>query len=450
MHGATLSRWTMSWLGAAIVLLVAAEALFALGFADPVSAPRGAETLAVVHLVTAGWLGLLTIGSALQFVPVLAAGRLRAAAASLPSLILALLGDLALVGGFVALGRGAAAAPHLLAGGAALLVAGYGGGGMMLGLTLRAARPLAAVPRLVGLGLVGLAATLVLGAGLASGLAGLLPPDPAGRVADLLPFHIVFGLGGWLTATALAVSYRLLPMFLLAAEPSVGPKRLLRLAIAAFALVGLALAAVAVGFDARLAAGASATAAAAAIAVHGRDLAAIVRGRRRRDMEASGRASLLAVLTLWAAVALGLGAVLLGETARVVPTVVHLAGFGWLSGLGLAQLGKIVPFLTWLEYFGPVMGRRPTPRTQDLLPSRRLEPWYVVFHTGVWIGAAALLAEAPALYRFGALMQGVAVAALLVVFARTRRLAGVAAEHLRDGVDRPRLFVATIEPGSKR
>jgi len=450
MHGATLSRWTMSWFGAAIVLLIAAEMLFALGFADPVSAPRGAETLAVVHLVTAGWLGLLTIGAALQFVPVLAVGRLRAAGASLPSLILAVLGDLALVAGFAALGRGAAVAPHLLVCGAAMLVAGYGGGGAMLALTLRSARPLAAVPRLVALGLVGLSATLVLGAGLASGLAGLLPDDPAGRVADLLPFHVVFGLGGWLTMTALAVSYRLLPMFLLAAEPSEGPKRLFRLGIAAFALLGLALVAVTAGFDARLAAGASTLAAVGAIAVHGRDLAAIVRGRRRRDLEASGQASLIAFLALWIALVLALGAALVGQTERVVPAVVHLAGFGWLTGLGLAQLGKIVPFLTWLEYFGPVMGRRPTPRAQDLLPSRRLEPWFVVFHVGVWIGVAALLGGVPTLYRFGALMQSVAAAALLVLFARTRRLAGVAADYLRDGVDRPRLFVATIDPGSKR
>lgn len=449
MHGASLSRWTVSWFAAAIVLLVAAEALFALGFADPVTAPQGAETLAVVHLVTAGWLGLLMIGAALQFVPVIAVRPLRAVALSLPSLGLALAGDLALVAGFVALGRGSAAAPHLLACGAVMLTLGYGGAAVMLALTLLSARPLAAVPRLVALGLLALVATLVLGVGLANGLAGVLSGDWTAFVPDLLPFHIAFGLGGWLTLTALAVSYRLLPMFLLAPEPSRGPKHLFLLALAVLALLVVALVARAVGSDVERVVVVLTVAALASIAVHGRDLVTIVRSRRRREMEASGRASLAAFAALWVALALVVGAALFGRAGVVLPAAVHLVGLGWLSGLGLAQLGKILPFLTWLEYYGPVMGRRAVPRAQDLLPSRRIEPWFVVFHVGVWIGAIALLAGVSALYHFGALAQCVAVAALLVEFARTRRLTDLAAEHLRDEVSRPH-FLSTTDPGSKR
>lgn len=449
MHGASLSRWTMSWFSAAIVLLVAAEVLFALGFADPVTAPQGAETLAVVHLVTAGWLGLLMIGAALQFVPVIAVRPLRAVALSLPSLVFALFGDLALVAGFVALGRGWAVAPHLLVCGAVMVTLGYGGAVVMLALTLLSARPLAAVPRLVASGLFALVATLVLGVGSANGLVGVLPGDWAAILPGLLPFHIAFGLGGWLTLTALAVSYRLLPMFLIAPEPSRGPKHLFFLALAALVLVVVALAECAVDLEPQLVVVALAAAALASIAVHGRDLATILRRRRRREMEASGRASLAAFTALWVALALVVGAALFGRAGVVLPAVVHLVGLGWLSGLGLAQLGKILPFLTWLEYYGPVMGRRAVPRAQDLLPSRRIEPWFVVFHVGVWIGAIALLAGVSALYRFGALAQCVAVTALVVELARTRRLADVAAEHLRDEVPRPR-FLSTTDLGSTR
>ena len=49
----------------------------------------------------------------------------------------------------------------------------------------------------------------------------------------------------------------------------------------------------------------------------------------------------------------------------------RLIAFGWLSGLVLAKLYKIVAFLTWLGTYGPAMGRVPTPRVQDLVAERR-------------------------------------------------------------------------------
>ena len=46
-----------------------------------------------------------------------------------------------------------------------------------------------------------------------------------------------------------------------------------------------------------------------------------------------------------------------GAFAAHVGAFAFLAVFGWLSGLILAKLYKIVAFLTWLETYGPVMGR---------------------------------------------------------------------------------------------
>ena len=52
----------------------------------------------------------------------------------------------------------------------------------------------------------------------------------------------------------------------------------------------------------------------------------------------------------------------LGRFAEYVGAVVFLSAFGWLSGFMLAQMYKIVAFLTWLEVYGPVLGKAPTPR----------------------------------------------------------------------------------------
>ncbi len=41
---------------------------------------------------------------------------------------------------------------------------------------------------------------------------------------------------------------------------------------------------------------------------------------------------------------------------------------GFLSLLTLALLHKIVPYLLWLRFCGPVAGRRPVPRIDDLMP----------------------------------------------------------------------------------
>src|SRR5690606_38706877 len=102
-------------------------------------------------------------------------------------------------------------------------------------------------------------------------------------------------------------------------------------------------------------------------------MAGLYRSRRRRALELhmAGTAAAMSML--------GLGSCLLawalwsGQESALAAAV-HVLALGWLGGLALAMLYKIVPFLTWLECFAPQMGRTATPRVQDLVCEKRAAP----------------------------------------------------------------------------
>ena len=83
------------------------------------------------------------------------------------------------------------------------------------------------------------------------------------------------------------------------------------------------------------------------------------------------RMAMLSFASLAGTALLGVALVSTGAFAAHLGAFAFLAVFGWLSGLVLAKLYKIVAFLTWLETYGPVMGRAPTPRVQDLVAEAR-------------------------------------------------------------------------------
>jgi hypothetical protein len=88
------------------------------------------------------------------------------------------------------------------------------------------------------------------------------------------------------------------------------------------------------------------------------------------------------------------------------------------------------------------MGRKPTPRVQDLVVERRDEPWFALYFTGVSVGTVALLAEAPGLFRAAAAATLIAVIAIITELVLTRRLYNVAPERrLPEGTRLPRLFL---------
>jgi hypothetical protein len=130
-----------------------------------------------------------------------------------------------------------------------------------------------------------------------------------------------------------------------------------------------------------------------------------------------------------------------GALSRHVGALVLLAAFAWLSGLILANLYKIVPFLTWLETYGPVMGKAPTPRVHDLVAERRATKWFVMFFGASWAAAGLLMLAQPFAFRIAVAAMTVATLGILQELVRARRLTDVA-EPLRlpAGALAPRLL----------
>jgi hypothetical protein len=261
--------------------------------------------------------------------------------------------------------------------------------------------------------------------------------------AEGLPLHAIAGLGGWLTFTAMGVSYRLLAMFMLAPDLERRTSRAalyLGTSALAIAIAGGVLAILAEG-DLGLTLLAALASGLAALFLYGADVVHLYRARKRRLIELNSRMAALAFASLGASVALLLVLTISGRLDDEVGVVVFLVAFGWLTGLGLSQLYKIVAFLTWLECYGPVLGKAPTPRVQDLVSEPRAAKWFLLYFAGVWIGAAALLAGQPLLFRAAAAAMFAGSGGIVVQLVRTRRLAEVkAAPALPPRAQRPRLL----------
>jgi hypothetical protein len=177
--------------------------------------------------------------------------------------------------------------------------------------------------------------------------------------------------------------------------------------------------------------------------LYGRDVLGIFKSRKRRQLELNTRMAVLSYVSLAATSLLGLMLVLSSAFAAQVGAFAFLAIFGWLSGLVLAKLYKIVAFLTWLETYGPVMGRAPTPRVQDLVSEARASKWFVIYHAAVWFGTVMLLIGQATAFRAAAAMMTVGIVGIIREIVRTRRLADVESPmRLPDGACAPHLLFA--------
>lgn len=444
MTGVSLSRWTMSYFAMALLSLVAAEVLMSLGYGFPHAALQAPETLILVHIVAIGWLSLLMCGALFQFVPVLVAQPLHSDTLPLPTLVSLVSGLVALILGFLQLAGQLDPALPLLALAGALLGLGFALVLWNLARTLWSAqaRPLPARFVIVGLGSV--AATAILGIIFALVLGGSTAYEPfVALTAAGLPLHVIAGLGGWLTFTAMGVSYRLLAMFMLAPElERRSTKGALYLGAAALilAVLGGALAVLLRG-NLTLVSLTAGSLGLAAFGLYGSDVLHLYRARKRPHIELNSRMAAFALASFAASVML-IGVLLaLGRLADHVGAVVFLLAFGWLSGLGLAQLYKIVAFLTWLECYGPVLGKAQTPRVQDLVVESRAIKWFWLYFLAVWAATATLVAGYPQLFQACATTMLIATGGITAQLVRTRRLVDVKAGlRLPQGAHRPRLL----------
>lgn len=444
MLGVTLSRWTMSYFFAALSALVAAETMMVAGFGYPAAGLRAPETLVLVHVITIGWLSLLMCGALFQFAPVLIARRLYSDTLPLPALLLVLAGLGLLLAGFLQLAGWLSTLPSLLPIAGVVLSAGFAVVLWNLGRTLWPARPLPLPARFVATGLVSLALTVTFGVIFATVLGQQTNSEPLLAIAGAaLPLHVAAGIGGWLTLTAMGVSYRLLAMFMLAPElGGARPKLVLAFAIAALVVVvAVGIGAVLTGASLLIPLLAGSILALVSLVLYGADIVHLYRARRRRFIELNSRMAIFALASLAAALVLTFALAAFGRFTDGLGPVVFLLVFGWLSGLGLAKLYKIVAFLTWLECYGPVLGRMTTPRVQDLVVEHRARKWFWLYFLAVWFGTLAMLVGQAAAFRIAAAAMLVATIGIISEFARARLLSDVEARSDGpDAVRRPHLL----------
>lgn len=448
MPMASLSRWTMSYFAAALAFLLAAEALTIAGVGYPTAGLLEPATLVVVHVVAIGWLSLAMAGALLQFVPVLVARPLAFPGLALPALLAILSGLLLLCAGFATLAGWADWPVALMPLAAVTLLGGFLLLGLMLVATLLSARPVTLFARFVLVGLGSLLATVLSGTAFTVILSG--HGDWLGEIAllpDGLPFHALLGFGGWLGLIAFGVSYRLLVMFMMAPEPPAAQVRL----VLVFGSLGLGLALAGLlaplagfGIGAGLAV-APLAALALASGFYGRDILALYRARRRKALEINMLASIPAFA------ALGIGLPLLpvvtaaGAPESWVAALTFLLAFGWLGGLTLAQLIKIVSFMTWLETYASRLGRGPAPRVGDLVAVPRTGLWFILYYAGVALAAVALAAGLATAFRYAMLPALIGTAGIACELMRVRRLSEIKAEQRPPFHEYPRLLLARAE-----
>lgn len=410
MVARTLSRWTIPYFTGAIAAFLIAQAAIVAGLAYPALPVTAPASLAVMHLLTIGWLTVLILGALQQFVPMVTGDCAQTGLMAVLPLGAIIVGLAGMVAGFLSLaGALPAATRAALPAGGLLVLFGMTVAAATLAWPLWKKRPKELPARFILAGLGFLLATGSLGVLMAAILA-LSETFPWAQILGIaLGIHAAGGLIGWCTLTAIGASYRLIAMFISAPD---GNDRLGRAAFVVTAggltimwLAGLAL--IDVPALRLLAVTASAAILALGLLLYLVDMARLYRTRRRAlELHSWGAVASLAALGLGIALlALSALGVAPGRPGDTTMAAIYLLVFGWLSGLALSQLYKLVPFLTWLREYGHLLGKASVPSVDHLTNPSRAAPWFALYFAAVTLGTGCGLLAWPVLWRLAVAMH---------------------------------------------
>jgi hypothetical protein len=362
------------------------------------------EVLAVTHLITLGFLGMVMAGALMQMLPVVAGAPVQR-----PVLIarlvhgLLLPGILFLVVGFLT------RAPWSMRIAMPLLAAGFGIFVAAVAVSLRRAKagnPTASGMRLA---VAALAVTAVLGLVLATNYGWGWWIGNRVRMTNL---HLTWGLLGWIGLLVTGVAYQVVPMFQL--TPSY-PRLVTRwLARALFALLVMWSATLLLPDRLQGAAGfAGSLLVSAGYAVFAAATLLLQRQRRRRQSDVTLLLWRFAMICLALSLAAWVAGLFLPElTGR--PAYAFLLGFLMIAGFSVGvvngMLYKIVPFLIWFHLQSQLMGIAKVPNMKEILPEPKMRRQMWAYFSAFPPLAGALLW--PPLIYPGAVLFGLSMALL--------------------------------------
>lgn len=321
-------------------------------------APDFPHVLALVHLLTLGWLTMSIMGASLQLVPVIIAGPLHAARFLHWQFPLYVIGVVLLLSGFWWM------LPWLMIVGGTCVVLAVLHYITVLAMTFAhsKARTLTVCYLISALAYLSIVVSLGLTAALDFQFNFL------GAGADrLLLTHITLGVVGWLSSTLIGVSYTLVRMFALAHGHKDRVGRvvfwLLNAGIVAFAL-GFSLAwqpCVFIGGLLLI----------AAVWLFAYDYTSMLRVRHRKLLDVTQYHGIASVIYVTILVPSGVAAAFFGWHDPHLLTVLTLAALiGWLGQSIIGYLYKIVPFLIWQERYGLLVGRQKVPLMREMIHER--------------------------------------------------------------------------------
>lgn len=338
--------------------------------------------IALTHVMTLGVIVAMIMGACYQLVPVVMLAPIWSAALGKAAFWVYLPGVLAMAWGF------ASAQPAWLGLGATLAVLAISA--FLLNILVSLVK--GATWNMVGAFMLASLASLALAVTLGwIRVLGYLDPARAWQIPDAMAVHAHLAAFGCAALLIFGVSYRLLPMFAVAAEAD----RHGWLVLAASALGVLALAS---GFllQQPLLVRSGALLAAAGSVVWAWDARKMYAARVRRQLDPGLTYSATAVGWLLLSTAMGLAlafgvvpAAIPGDRWAIAYALTGLVGFIGFTVIG--QFYKIQPFLAWYHRYSSLVGKAKVPLIKDIYNERLAWGGFWAAQGGLALGLIAIL-----------------------------------------------------------